>query len=73
LIGDNLGNIRQTFIKNIAKDLIEKYPDQFVADSFKHNKEKVSELCDVESKLLRNRIAGYVTRLLASKSKRKSS
>ena len=73
LKGDNLGNIRQTFIKNIALDLVEKYPNQFVADDFQHNKNKVAELSDVGSKLLRNRIAGYVTRHLASKNKGKSS
>jgi small subunit ribosomal protein S17e len=67
--GDNLGNIRQTFIKNIAIDLAKKYPDQFKHDDFQHNKSKVAELSDVNSNLLRNRIAGYVTRYLSSKNK----
>ena len=67
--GDNLGNIRQTFIKNIAIGLIKEYPDQFKHDDFQHNKEKVSELSDVGSKLLRNRIAGYITRRLANKNR----
>ena len=71
LKGDILGNIRQTFIKNIAIDLVKIYPKQFKHDDFQHNKKKVSELCDVGSKLLRNRIAGYVTRYLASQSKGK--
>ena len=39
----------------------------FVTGDYQHNKGKVAELCDVESKLLRNRIAGYITRHLASK------
>ena len=60
-----LGNIRPTYIKRIARELIKKYPDKFVASDFQHNKEKVSELTDVESKILRNRVAGYITRLLA--------
>jgi len=72
LKGDNLGNIRQTYIKNIAIDLVKMYPDQFVADDFQHNKDKVAELSDVNSKLLRNRIAGYVTRYLASQKKGKT-
>jgi small subunit ribosomal protein S17e len=67
--GDNLGNIRQTFIKNIALDLVKKYPNKFKHDNFQHNKESVSELCDVGSKLLRNRIAGYITRHLAAKNR----
>jgi len=60
-----LGNIRPTYIKRIARELIKKYPDKFVAKDFQHNKEKVSELTDVQSKILRNRVAGYITRLLA--------
>ena len=68
-----LGNIRQTFIKNIAINLIKKYPEQFKFDDFQHNKQKVSELTDITSKLIRNRIAGYITRYLASQSKEKES
>jgi small subunit ribosomal protein S17e len=71
--GDNLGNIRQTFIKNVAIQLVKTYPEQFVANDFQHNKEKVAELCDVSTKLMRNRIAGYVTRYLSSQRKGKAS
>jgi len=60
-----MGNIRQTFIKNIAIDLLQKYPKEFVVGDYQHNKVKVAELTDVKSKLLRNRIAGYVTRRLS--------
>jgi len=69
LKGDNLGNIRQTFIKNIAVELVKLYPDQFKHDDFQHNKNKVAEFSDVQSKLLRNRIAGYITRYLSSRYK----
>lgn len=64
--GDTLGNIRPTFIKTIARDLLEKHPNQFAVDNFQHNKQKVQELTTVESNLLRNRIAGYITRKLAA-------
>jgi len=50
-------------------DLAKRYPNQFKHDDFQHNKQKVAELSDVESKLLRNRIAGYLTRYLASQQK----
>jgi small subunit ribosomal protein S17e len=60
-----LGNIRQIIIKNIAKELLLKYPDQFKTGDFQHNKKKVTELTDVKSIVMRNRIAGYVTRLRA--------
>ena len=67
----NLGNIRPTFIKNLAIDLTNKYPKQFKHDDFQHNKAKVEELSDVKSKLLRNRIAGYITRYLAAQKQNK--
>ncbi len=71
-MGDTLGNIRPTFIKNVAIDLTDKYPDQFKKDDFQHNKAKVQELCDVTSKVLRNRIAGYITTYLSTKDKPKT-
>lgn len=58
-----MGNIRQIHIKNVANELLEKYPEDFIAGNFQHNKQKVAELTSVKSKLLRNRIAGYVSRL----------
>jgi len=64
----NLGNIRQTHIKNVAIELVKRYPEQFTGD-FQNNKEKVDQLATVSSKLLRNRIAGYVTRYVISRSK----
>ncbi|RLF29603.1 MAG: 30S ribosomal protein S17e [Thermoplasmata archaeon] len=66
-----MGNIRHAHIKNIAIELIKRYPDQFLHDDFQHNKEKVMQLADVGSKLVRNRIAGYITGYLASQKKRK--
>jgi len=64
-----MGNIRQINIKNIAQELIEKYPESFIPGNFEHNKIKVGELVDTKSKLLRNRIAGYVTRRLSPRKK----
>ena len=65
-----MGNIRQIAIKNIASELLEKYPKEFIAGDFQHNKLKVGELTDVKSILIRNRIAGYVTRRLAPHAKK---
>ncbi len=58
---ESLGNIRPTYIKRVAIELAKLYPSEFT-DDFEHNKKKVSELTDVRSVLMRNRIAGYVTR-----------
>ena len=56
-----MGNIRPTYIKRVAIELAKPYPNEFT-DDFDHNKAKVSELTDVRSVLMRNRIAGYITR-----------
>ena len=47
------------------------YPDKFVASDFQHNKEKVAEQADFDSKVMRNRVAGYITRILATKKTQK--
>lgn len=57
-----MGSIRPTYIKRVALELTRLYPEQFNED-FQHNKERVGELTDVTSAKMRNRIAGYVTRL----------
>jgi small subunit ribosomal protein S17e len=56
-----MGNIRPTYIKRVAVELVKAYPQEFT-DDFEHNKRKVAELTDVSSITMRNRIAGYVTR-----------
>jgi small subunit ribosomal protein S17e len=55
-----MGNIRQTYIKRVAIDLVKKYNDQF-SDDFEHNKKVVGELTNITVATFRNRIAGYVT------------
>lgn len=56
-----MGNIRQTYIKRVATELVSKYPDEFTED-YEHNKKRVDEMTHGSTKVLRNRIAGYVTR-----------
>ena len=56
-----MGNIRPTYIKRVATELVRKFPNEFNED-FEHNKKKVEELTDVSTPEMRNRIAGYVTR-----------
>lgn len=53
--------IKPKYVKQLANLLLERYPQAFNAD-FETNKESVSELTNVESKSVRNRIAGYITR-----------
>ena len=62
-MGDQLGKVRPTYIKRAARKLLELYRDKFTTD-FEHNKRMVEELTNIRSKTLRNRVAGYITRLI---------
>ena len=53
--------IKPDYVKKTGKLLLDKYPEAFSTD-FEQNKERVTELTNIESKGVRNRIAGYVTR-----------
>lgn len=59
-----MGNIRTSFVKRLAKELVETHKDQFTTD-FDENKKLVMEFTTVSTKHLRNKIAGYVTRLIS--------
>ncbi len=65
-----MGSIRQTYIKSTVDSLLRQYPGEFSGD-FNDNKARVEKLTGVASKELRNRIAGYVTRKVNSRSRRK--
>ena len=56
-----MGRIRPTYIKRVSIELVNKYPEIFTED-FENNKELVSSLTDVSSVVMRNRIAGYISR-----------
>jgi small subunit ribosomal protein S17e len=49
-------------VQRIARELMQRYPDKFTTD-FENNKKAVQLLTTVSSIKVRNRIAGYVTRL----------
>ena len=57
-----MGKVRTELVKRIAQELVERYPDKFNAD-FENNKKLVESYTTVSSTRLRNRIAGYITRL----------
>ncbi len=58
-----MGKVRTFLIKNISKELINKYPDVFSTD-FEENKKLLDKFLEVDSKHLRNRISGYIVNLL---------
>ncbi len=65
-----MGNIRPGYIKSLAHQLLEEHSDIFTTD-FSQNKENVTKYTDIESKGIRNRVAGYIVRQLRVKAIRK--
>jgi small subunit ribosomal protein S17e len=65
-----VGSIRQTYIKSTVDALIRQYPDEFGTD-FEANKEKVEKLASIQTKEVRNHIAGYVTKKMSSRGRKK--
>ena len=65
-----MGNIRQLHLKNTAFLLLETYPNEFITGDFQHNKRKLSELTSIKGKTQRNRIAGYITKILSPSNKK---
>ena len=63
-----MGKVRSILIKNVSKELINKYPDIFTTD-FEQNKKLLDRYAEIDSKHLRNRISGYIVKLLKSKNK----
>ncbi len=54
-----MGTVKPTYIKKLAKQLL-KEVNEFT-DDFDVNKKIVEEYTNIESKGIRNRIAGYIT------------
>jgi small subunit ribosomal protein S17e len=59
----DLGKVRPDHVKRLARELAERFPNRFTTD-FQVNKELVDALTDVSSTKLRNRVAGYLVRLM---------
>jgi len=64
-----LGKVRTETVKRAARELVERFPERFGND-FESNKAAVNEVLNAPSKRLRNRIAGYVTRLKVVEAKK---
>ena len=60
-----MGRVKTRNIKRTAEELVERYPDEFSED-FVENKKKVNEYTTVQTKSVRNKIAGHI---VATKSK----
>ena len=59
-----MGKVRTEQVKRLAREILSKYPNKVTTD-FGNNKLVVSEYTNISSTKLRNRVAGYTTRLAA--------
>jgi len=62
-VNEGLGKVRPERVKKVARELLERFPEKFTTN-FESNKKLVESLTNISSTRLRNRIAGYITRLL---------
>ena len=58
-----MGRIKTALIKRITLELVAKYRKDFTSD-FEKNKPLVAARTDIQSKKIRNVVAGYVTRII---------
>jgi small subunit ribosomal protein S17e len=58
-----MGRVRQTYVKRLARDLVDADSERF-SDDFDENKDALKETGEFSSKKLRNRVAGYITTLV---------
>ena len=66
IYSDTMGRVRQTYVKRLARDLVNADEEKFSED-FDENKEELKETEEFNSKRLRNRVAGYIVRVKQNK------
>jgi small subunit ribosomal protein S17e len=58
-----MGSIRTKWIKKMAVNLVSQHPNKFNSD-FENNKKILNELKILPDKSVRNRVAGYIVRVI---------
>ena len=58
-----MGRVKTAAIKKFSKLIYQKNMDKFTSD-FQKNKKTLEELVSIESKKIKNQVAGYITRLV---------
>ncbi len=64
--GDIMGRIKTKLIKKVTLKLYEDYKDSFSKDFLK-NRELVDNYLSMQNKKLKNKISGYITRLIKNR------
>ena len=62
-----MGRIRTLLIKKLGKKYFEMYKDKLTTD-YEKNKLILKSLISIKSKKIRNKVIGYITKLMKSKS-----
>ena len=58
--------IKPSYIKTLGTELVAKQREYFT-NNFEENKQQLSKSAIIESKRVRNRVAGYITRKINTK------
>lgn len=58
-----MGRIKTKDIKTIGRELVDKFPDKFNIN-FDYNKRVLDDLKIFNSKRMRNKVAGFIVRLM---------
>ncbi len=61
-----MGRIRTHFIKRLAEKIAHAFPDKFSGD-FEQNKRALDALKLIDEKFTRNKVAGYMVRVIKKK------
>ena len=59
----SMGRIRTRIVKQLAEELVKKYPEKFTSN-FNANKDIIKSLKFFEEKLLINKVAGYTVKVV---------
>ena len=58
-----MGRIKTAQTKRYAREALSKYEKDFTTD-FEHNKQVLNKVSEIQSKKIRNTVAGYIVRLV---------
>ena len=56
-----MGRIKSTPVKNLARSIVSEHGEKFTTD-FEKNKAIIKNVRNIESKKIRNVVAGYITK-----------
>lgn len=59
-----MGRIKTRWMKNVAEEVVKRYPDKFNTD-FENNKRSLDALNLVEDKIIRNKVCGYIVKVVS--------